>query len=279
MRHEHGKHDWSWWKAEIITKFSNNSWRFIIENAFESVIFSSEKDKSLTWFLKHKDRLSALHPDLSDSMINMKIFRKCGGELEHAIKCRCVEPCSTEEYIKAMEDIITRTRIRVSPNKHTCREEFVTDQLVEAQINPLLSSKIRYEIIDVLYTCKNAFASDNEPLGAIRRHEVDITLHIDQPYLLVLIIPAYQEGARAGEALEKNIQEMIQLCVLRNVGHNEEVEVTTPVIIAWSNDNSRMVGDFRALNTYTVPDRYPIPRLQETMTQLSKDKYVTSIDA
>ncbi|MBW0545504.1 hypothetical protein O181_085219 [Austropuccinia psidii MF-1] len=48
---------------------------------------------------------------MSDSMINMKILKKCGGELEHAIKCKCVEPCSTEDYINAMEDIITRTGI------------------------------------------------------------------------------------------------------------------------------------------------------------------------
>ncbi|MBW0590573.1 hypothetical protein O181_130288 [Austropuccinia psidii MF-1] len=41
----------------------------------------------------------------------MKILRKCGGELEHTIKSRCVEPCSTEDYINAMKDIITRTRI------------------------------------------------------------------------------------------------------------------------------------------------------------------------
>ncbi|MBW0506995.1 hypothetical protein O181_046710 [Austropuccinia psidii MF-1] len=47
---------------------------------------------------------------MSDSIIDMKILRKCG-ELEHAIKCRCVEPCSMEDYINAMEDIITRTRI------------------------------------------------------------------------------------------------------------------------------------------------------------------------
>ncbi|MBW0528401.1 hypothetical protein O181_068116 [Austropuccinia psidii MF-1] len=40
-----------------------------------------------------------------------------------------------------------------------------------------------------------------------------------------------------------------------------------------------MFGDFRALNTYTVPDRYPIPRIQETLTQLSKAKYITSMDA
>ncbi|MBW0506131.1 hypothetical protein O181_045846 [Austropuccinia psidii MF-1] len=82
-----------------------------MENAFESAIFNSDKDKTLTWFFKQKDRLSALHPDMSDKMINMKILRKCGGEMEHAIKCRCVEPHSTEDYINAIKDIITRTRI------------------------------------------------------------------------------------------------------------------------------------------------------------------------
>ncbi|MBW0467702.1 hypothetical protein O181_007417 [Austropuccinia psidii MF-1] len=40
-----------------------------------------------------------------------------------------------------------------------------------------------------------------------------------------------------------------------------------------------MVGDFRELNNYTVPDRYPSPRIQETLTQLSKAKYITSMDA
>ncbi|MBW0529446.1 hypothetical protein O181_069161 [Austropuccinia psidii MF-1] len=70
----------------------------------------AENDKPLTWFFKKKDRLSYLHPDMSDTMINMKILRKFRGELEHAIKSRCVEPCSTEDYINAMENIITRTR-------------------------------------------------------------------------------------------------------------------------------------------------------------------------
>ncbi|MBW0538065.1 hypothetical protein O181_077780 [Austropuccinia psidii MF-1] len=40
-----------------------------------------------------------------------------------------------------------------------------------------------------------------------------------------------------------------------------------------------MFGDFRALNTYTVPDRYTIPRIQETLTQLSKEKYIKSMDS
>ncbi|MBW0587544.1 hypothetical protein O181_127259 [Austropuccinia psidii MF-1] len=48
---------------------------------------------------------------MSDTMINIKILRKCGGELEHAINCIFVEACLTEDYINAMEDTITRTRI------------------------------------------------------------------------------------------------------------------------------------------------------------------------
>ncbi|MBW0460979.1 hypothetical protein O181_000694 [Austropuccinia psidii MF-1] len=40
-----------------------------------------------------------------------------------------------------------------------------------------------------------------------------------------------------------------------------------------------MVGDLRTLKTYTVPDRYPTPRIQETLTQLSKAKNITSIDS
>ncbi|MBW0566983.1 hypothetical protein O181_106698 [Austropuccinia psidii MF-1] len=138
---------------------------------------------------------------------------------------------------------------------------------------------MRHELIDVLYTYNNAFACDNEPLGALKGHEVDITLNIDRPYPPVLRRPAYPASPRAREALEKHLQELIQLGVLRKVGHNEEVEVRTPVIFVWHNYKLRMVGHFRALNTYTVPDRYPILRIQETLTQLSRAKFIASMDA
>ncbi|MBW0505625.1 hypothetical protein O181_045340 [Austropuccinia psidii MF-1] len=167
----------------------------------------------------------------------------------------------------------------ISSVKDTYKEEFVANKLVEAQINTSLSPKMRHDIIDVLYIYKNAFSSYIEPLGAIKGHGADITLNIDRPYPPVLRRPAYSVIPRAREALEKHFQELIQLGVLRKVGHNEEVEVTTPVIIPLNNDKLRMVGDFRALNTHTVPDRYPIPRIQETLTQLSKSKYITSMDA
>ncbi|MBW0539767.1 hypothetical protein O181_079482 [Austropuccinia psidii MF-1] len=67
--------------------------------------------------------------------------------------------------------------------------------------------------------------------------------------------------------------------VLRKVCYNEQVEVTTPVIITWHNGKSRMLGDFRTLNTYTIPDGYPIPRIHETLTQSFQAKFITAMDA
>jgi hypothetical protein len=39
-----------------------------------------------------------------------------------------------------------------------------------------------------------------------------------------------------------------------------------------------MVGDFRALNNYTRPDYYPIPRIDHSLHNLSKAKYITTMD-
>ncbi|MBW0571414.1 hypothetical protein O181_111129 [Austropuccinia psidii MF-1] len=104
-------------------------------------------------------------------------------------------------------------------------------------------------------------------------------LNVERPYPPPLRRPAYPASPRARESLENHINELIKLEVLRKLGKNGEVEFTTPVIITWHNDKSRMVGDLRASNTYTIPDRYPIPRIHETLTQLSKSKFITSMDA
>ncbi|MBW0570264.1 hypothetical protein O181_109979 [Austropuccinia psidii MF-1] len=113
----------------------------------------------------------------------------------------------------------------------------------------------------------------------MKGHEVDIMLNAERPYPPLLRRTAYPGSPRPREALKSHINELIKLGVLRKDGHNEELEVTTPVVINWHNDKSRIVSDFRALNTYTTPDRYPIPRIHETLTQLSKERFVTSMDA
>ncbi|MBW0554912.1 hypothetical protein O181_094627 [Austropuccinia psidii MF-1] len=129
------------------------------------------------------------------------------------------------------------------------------------------------------YLIIGAFASDKEPLGSIIGHEIDINLNIERPYPPLLRGPTYPAGPKSREALEIHSKELLDLGVIRKVGHNEEVEMTTPVIVELHNGKSRMVGDCGALNTYTVPEQYPIPKIQVALTQIYQAVYISTMDS
>ncbi|MBW0528355.1 hypothetical protein O181_068070 [Austropuccinia psidii MF-1] len=92
MRQDHGKHAWTWWKEQIISKWENHSSRFKMENSFEESIFNIKRDRPMSWIPKQKDTLTSLHPDMSEKMIHKRILKKCDGDLENAIRSRCIEP-------------------------------------------------------------------------------------------------------------------------------------------------------------------------------------------
>ncbi|MBW0578162.1 hypothetical protein O181_117877, partial [Austropuccinia psidii MF-1] len=141
-------------------------------------------------------------------------------------------------------------------------EKFKSEQLKEAEISLHLTSAQENKLSSLLYNHKAAFDSDKEPLGEIIGHEVDIILIIKRPYPPILRRPAYPTSPKSREDLEIHIKELLDLGIIRNIGHNEEVEINTPVIVAWNNGKYRMVGDFRALNIYTF----------QTDTQYQKSK-------
>ncbi|MBW0513676.1 hypothetical protein O181_053391 [Austropuccinia psidii MF-1] len=158
-------------------------------------------------------------------------------------------------------------------------ENFQPEQSNEAEISLHLTDKQESEHFALLYDHKETFASDKEPLGTIVGHEVYISLNIERPYPPLLRRPAHPESPKSREALEIHIKEPLDLGVIRKVCHHEEVEITTPVIVAWHNGKSRMVGDFRVLNTYTVPDRYPIPKIKISLTKISQAVYISTMDS
>ncbi|MBW0504690.1 hypothetical protein O181_044405 [Austropuccinia psidii MF-1] len=94
---------------------------------------------------------------------------------------------------------------------------------------------MKHKLIYILLKYKITSETDKEPLGAIIGHEEDIILNVENPYPPLLRRPAYPASPRAREALGVYIKELMNLGVLRKVGNNEQVEVTTPVIIAWHN--------------------------------------------
>ncbi|KAI7967784.1 hypothetical protein MJO29_001061 [Puccinia striiformis f. sp. tritici] len=193
--------------------------------------------------------------------------------------------------ISIMNDEGTYFRIGSDATKHAFKKQnklmpstvssvtpFEKEVLDTSKINPELSDQQKRALLDLLFQNGTAFATVDEPFGSIKGHEVKMTLTIERPYPPALRKAPYPASPRSREALEEHIHNLLKLNVIRKVGANENVDITTPVIIAWHNGKSRLVGDFRALNTYTTPDRYPMPKIMESLSKLHKAKYITCMD-
>ncbi|MBW0502468.1 hypothetical protein O181_042183 [Austropuccinia psidii MF-1] len=118
-----------------------------------------------------------------------------------------------------------------SPEKHS----FINEQLNEAEFNQELTAKMKEQLIDLFFKYKYFFETEKKLLGAIIGHEVDIILNVENLYPTLLRRTAYPDSPRAREALEVHIKELMELGILRKLGHNEQVELTAPVILNWNN--------------------------------------------
>ncbi|MBW0545081.1 hypothetical protein O181_084796 [Austropuccinia psidii MF-1] len=88
------------------------------------------------------------------------------------------------------------------------------------------------------------FAIGEEPLGKIRGHDIELYLDVERPYPPMLRRPPYPESLETMKEIEKQINEILDMDFIRKVGHNEIVEITTPVLITWNDGKYRLCREF-----------------------------------
>ncbi|MBW0550362.1 hypothetical protein O181_090077 [Austropuccinia psidii MF-1] len=164
-----------------------------------------------------------------------------------------------------------------SKNRHITIEE-VLNEFREGQFSTTLTSKQKLSLLKMLRKNRPEFAIGEEPLGKIRGHDIELYLDVERPYPPMLRRPPYPASMETRKEIEKHINALLYMDVIRKIGHNEIVEITTLVLITWNDGKSRLCGDFRALNKYTKADRYPIPRIPHALDKLEKAKYISKMD-
>ncbi|MBW0520878.1 hypothetical protein O181_060593 [Austropuccinia psidii MF-1] len=122
------------------------------------------------------------------------------------------------------------------------------------------------------------FGIGEEPLGKIRGQDIELYLDVERPYPPMLRRPPYPKSLETREEIEKRINELLEMDVIRKIGHNEIVKITPPFLITCHDGKSRLCGDSRDMNNYTKAYRYPIPRIPNTLEKLAKAKYITEMD-
>ncbi|KAG0139076.1 hypothetical protein CROQUDRAFT_55246, partial [Cronartium quercuum f. sp. fusiforme G11] len=127
-----------------------------------------------------------------------------------------------------------------SPSIRIVTDERFKDVIDETSISPQLTKNQKITIEQLIKKYHNEFGLGKYSLGKITKHPVEITLNINKPYPPILKKNPYPASPRNRIEIEKHIDELLQMKVIRKVGNNETVDIATPVIIAWHNGKSRL---------------------------------------
>ncbi|MBW0514682.1 hypothetical protein O181_054397 [Austropuccinia psidii MF-1] len=156
--------------------------------------------------------------------------------------------------------------------------EELHNEFREGQFSTTLTSKKKLNLLQMLRNNRPALAIGEEPLGKIIGHYTELYLNVEIPYPPILRRPTYPESLATRKEIAKHINELLDMNVIRKIGHNEIMEITTPLLITWNDGEPRLCGYFTALKNYIEADRYPIPRIPHALDKLSKSKYITKMD-
>ncbi|MBW0502364.1 hypothetical protein O181_042079 [Austropuccinia psidii MF-1] len=117
---------------------------------------------------------------------------------------------------------------------------------LEGQLSVNLTSKHKLSLLKRCRKNGRAFSIGEKPLGKIRGHDIEIYLNVERPYPPILRRPSYPENLETRREIEKHLNEIIDINVVRKIGQDKKVKITTPVLITWHDDKSRMWGGFQS---------------------------------
>ncbi|KAG0142865.1 hypothetical protein CROQUDRAFT_49639, partial [Cronartium quercuum f. sp. fusiforme G11] len=140
--------------------------------------------------------------------------------------------------------LLTKNTISVIEKVNLSSDETKEDQLnkaiSETKFGPNLTKDQKISVEYLINKYRNQFDLGNNNLGEIKNHPVHVKLNVEKPYPPILKKNAYPASPRNRVEIEKHIDELLKMKVIRKVGEDEAVEITTPVIIAWHNEKSRL---------------------------------------
>ncbi|MBW0491170.1 hypothetical protein O181_030885 [Austropuccinia psidii MF-1] len=101
--------------------------------------------------------------------------------------------------------------------------EELINEFREGQFSTTLTSKQKLSLLKILRNNRPAFSIGEESLGKIRGHDIELYLDVERPCPPMLRRPPYPAILETRKEIEKHINELLDMDVIRKIGHNEIV--------------------------------------------------------
>lgn len=134
-----------------------------------------------------------------------------------------------------------------------------------------LNEEQRAKVNKILCEEAGAFACDSDDIGCILSLQMSITL-MDE-------IPVQRAYSALPKPLFKEDKEYVHELLLRGWIVKSKSPYAAPVVCVRKKDGSlRLCIDYRLLNKKTVPDRHPLPRIQDLTDTLGGNTWFSILD-
>ena len=174
-------------------------------------------------------------------------------------------------YAEAPEVEEVQATTITSPGQNYSPEE-IEGYLANFNIEESLPAEWREKIGRLLIEYRDRFVFEGDQLGRITLEEHHINTCDHAPINQAPFRVSYFER----KAIEEQIYKMLELGIIEPIIS----PWTSPVVIVSKRDKSlRFCVDYRKLNKITVPDRFPLPRLDDALDLLGKCDTFTTLDA
>lgn len=201
---------------------------------------------------------------LGDMIVNWKRQTMSFWKEKKWVTLRGNEGC--KESIIALQSILNKPK----PNMLGVLWEAEKVEPVEAQ-NPELTKVEQAELEEMLSKYAQVF---REPSGLPPRRKMEHAINIVEGQGAVNVRP-YRYPHHHKNEIEKQVKEMLSTGIIRH----STSSLSSPVILVKKKDNTwRMCIDYRALNKVRVPDKFPIPVIEELLDELNGAKFYSKLD-
>lgn len=144
----------------------------------------------------------------------------------------------------------------------------------KAAFSPELSIEQTQELKIMLFEHREAFAYGKRQLGDCKLPPMKIEVDIPHPCPPRLKSAPYPASPKTKKDIEDIIENLLELGVIRR----SQSQYASPVVMVYREGKARLCVNYKALNDYTKPFRYPLPKIDETLAKLRGAKYITTLD-
>ena len=165
------------------------------------------------------------------------------------------------------------TSLNANANVHSINsgnEEQIPDHIRHVDLSTLNKDQ-KQSVLKLLSEEQDVFSKDDDDIGSVQELNMDIQL-IDN-------VPVQKNYVAVPRPLYPEVKAYIEDLLNKNFIRKSKSSYSSPVVCVRKKDHSlRLCIDYRALNAKTVPDRHPIPRIQESLDNLGGNIWFSVLD-